>query len=271
MVKPTGPPESLIKEVTPSESTLLDWLRFRLSRAMLEEIARNDYSEEVEAHLAEIENQLGSAPVLGFLPWNPREVLELERWNEPDFSWGEGPPTGAHGHLKRILACTILLRNTAFVAPATLTWEEQFFVEAAPATALQLLRSAISVGGEVPRLAVEFLLWVHERQPHPASRPFIAFSVLLLQTHTHVACEPPSNLLATCAWVESEEASCRCALGKATESERWLTGLNTYEDKTPYRVSWAFVAEPILKKAYAEYPADVQSALRRIELLLQDV
>ncbi len=67
---------------TPSESVLLDWLKARVSRLMLEEIAANDWGRETAHNLAGIEMQLGDSAPLGPLPWFPLEVLELERWKE---------------------------------------------------------------------------------------------------------------------------------------------------------------------------------------------
>jgi hypothetical protein len=108
-------------EMQPSDSDLLDWLRSRVSRPMLEEIARNDYEEEVTQHLDGIVAQLRANPPLGLLAWNPREVLELERWNEPTDD--ESMPAS---HLKRLMACTILLRNVGHLHIGDRSYDEKY-------------------------------------------------------------------------------------------------------------------------------------------------
>ena len=68
------PPE-LLRIAEPDETALLDVLRSRISRLMLEEIAANDYGHEIPEHLKAIEEQIISTPTLGQLRWCPREVL----------------------------------------------------------------------------------------------------------------------------------------------------------------------------------------------------
>ncbi len=77
--------------VRASESGLLHWLRPVISRKMLEEIAANDYGEEISDHLSAIERQLSDKPLKGLLGWCPGEVLQLERWNEPELASQERP------------------------------------------------------------------------------------------------------------------------------------------------------------------------------------
>ena len=111
----------------PSDRALLEWIQAKVSRPMLEEISLNDYGEESADHLAGIQAQLTAHPPLGMLPWCPREVLELERWNDPDHPYMDKPPSGARGHIKRLLACTILLRNGAYVSGPYGLSDEDFF------------------------------------------------------------------------------------------------------------------------------------------------
>jgi len=131
---------------------------------MIEGIARNDYGEGVEEHFAGIQEQLSSNPPLGLLAWNPREILELERSSEPDERHRDCPPTGAYGHTKRLLACAILLRNVGRVRVTSRLSDEAFFVETSASTAIQLVRSALAIGGEAPELAAQLLLRVYEVQ-----------------------------------------------------------------------------------------------------------
>ena len=262
-----SPPPSLLIFAPPSECGLLDWLRPQVSRLMLEEISKNDYGKSSEAYCAAILEQLGPQPSLGLLPRDPRgvrEVLELECWNEPDRNPAGQPPSNLRGHLKRLLACTILLRNVAYVKAGQRRSEEEFFIETSATTVIQLVRRSMALGhGAVP-LAAGFLLWLYGRQAHPAIRPFTAFAVLLLQALSRLD-EPSSRgLLQTCAWVEHEERRARELLAADAESPRWLIGLNGHADRKGDRERWVRLATEALSNPPAEYAAEVRAALRAV-------
>ncbi len=229
-----------------SDSALLDWLRPKVSRLMIEEISENDYRRATLENSAAVEMQVMANPPLGFLAWIPREVLELERWSEPE---RKEPPSGQRGHIKRLLACTILLRNAACTnIDGDLYYELKFFVETSAATLIQLVRSAIALDGEVPDLASRFLFWVYGQQGHPAFRPFAAFSLLLLTAHIGPEKASVLNLHDLCLWVLAVEAQCREMLDHYDKSERWLVGLNSYEDNKTSRAVWADSARAILTR-----------------------
>ena len=257
-------PASLRELAPPSECALLDWLRHTISRLMIEEISQNDCGEETLEHFAGVEGQLKADPPLGLLAWNPREVLELERWSEPDRQHGDQPPSGQHGHVKRLLACTILLRNAAQVHGAKHLSDEEFFVETSAATLIQLTRSAIALGGDAPYLAARFLLFVYSSQSHPAFRPFAACGVLLLTAHFATERLSSVNFSEVCSWVLAVEAQCRVMLGSRVESARWLIGLNGYEDRKGSRGRWADSAKSILERLQKTCPSDTQELLREL-------
>jgi hypothetical protein len=181
-----------LREVAaPSEGGLLEWLRPEVTIAMLEEIAANDRGENVHENLRAVISQLhaGEAgrpvsvdPKLGVPPFHPREVLELQSHHEPEHRYVDAAPSGRRGHVKRLLACTALLRNAGYICVGLDKWEDDlFFIETSETSLIQLTRSAIAIGGDVPYLAIRFCLWVHAAQPHPSFRPFAAFAVLLLR------------------------------------------------------------------------------------------
>jgi hypothetical protein len=247
-----------LRELAPqSDCALLDWLRDRVSRLMIEEISKNDYGRCPLENFAAVELQLRADPSLGFLQYVPREVLELERWNEPEL---DEPPSGQQGHVKRLLACTILLRNVACTAATE--EPQEFFVETSAASLIQLTRSAIVLDGEVPHLAIRFLLWVYGTHSHPAFRPFAAFSVLLLTAYIGPERLPGLNFSDVCAWVLAVEAHCREMLGWRVESERWLVGLSSYEDDKRRRTWWEDTARHILTRPNKLLPIQAQNLLR---------
>jgi hypothetical protein len=234
-----------------SESGLLDWLRPVISRKMLEEIAANDYGEEVSEHLAAIERQLSDAPVTGLLGWCPREVLELERWNEPEVSPREQLPDTSYGHRRRLLACTLLLQSAASTKVTTTWKEENFFLDTSASTLIQLTRSAISLGNECPTRALGFLLWLYGAVRYPRLLPFIAFCALLLWLEGIGSQYGCGEIKEVWQWVLEVESRYRERYPSEVESELWLVGISSYEDRDGHRLRWFETAKEVLKKQAA--------------------
>jgi hypothetical protein len=264
-INSTDPPPELIEAIKARDDSVLDWLRSQVARKMLEEIAENDNSEEVQEHLAGIQAQFYTPePTLGLLPWNPREVLELERWSEPNMPHADLPPTQRHGHLKRVLASTILLRNAGHIAVPESLSEAAFFVETSAAALIRLTESAIAIGGEWPYLTLQFLLWFYCSQRCAIIRPFTAFSILLLFTSQHDRFQE-SDVVGVCRWCVAVEEFSRAALGSDVASDAWLIGLNTYEDQNGRREIWADVATRVLIGGhFAPGVADLADIVKRL-------
>jgi hypothetical protein len=253
-------PTALLAIAAPSERALLEWIQTKVSRPMLEEISLNDYGEESAEHLAGMQAQLAAHPPLGMLPLCPREVLELERWNDPDHPYMDKPPSGARGHIKRLLACTILLRNGAYVRGAYGLSEEDFFLQTSAASLIRLTQSALAL--EIPALGLGFMLWLFEVQPHPGLRPFTAFCALALAAAIGFGDASESEIIQACSWVDAEEVRSRNALGKDVDSERWLIGINSYEGLKDRDHDWLFVAEHVFEKPQRTYSAQISETLR---------
>ncbi len=252
-------PPALLLIATPSECALLDWMRPKVTLPQLQEIAANDYRQKIPEHLTGIQAQLGPHPPLGLLPWCPREVLELERWSEPDEAYEGNPPSGEGGHLKRLLACIILLRNGAHVGDTDGHSEEDFFLEISAASLRQLTRSSLALG--IPELGLGFALWLFDAQHHCALRPFVAFCALALAAGARFGRTTEDEILRICDWVEAEEQRCRTALGDDVDSERWLTGLNLHERED--RHEWLAIASHAFGQAGPELSDNIGAALRR--------
>jgi hypothetical protein len=223
------PPE-LLRIAEPDETALLDVLRSRISRLMLEEIAANDYGHEIPEHLKAIEEQIISTPTLGQLRWCPREVLELERRSEPD-EIGEAQDDHRAAHLKRLFACTILLRNAGHMSPSPVRLsEDDYFLETSAASVMRALRSAVALGAFCYRPALAFTMWLYEAQPYSRLRPFAALSAALLGIVMSESDAESGSEARLLSWVDQVEESCRIALGREVGSDRWMIGLNTYQD-----------------------------------------
>ncbi len=251
--------------VRTSESGLLDWLRSVISRKMLEEIAANDYGEEIADHLAAIEQQLSDKPVKGLLTWCPLEVLELERWNEPQINPKEQPPDALHDQRKRLLACTLLLQSAGPIG-APRTSQEDFFLDTSASTVIQLTRSVISLGNDGPTAALGFLLWLYGAVRYPRLLPFIAFCAFLLWLEgggNQYGCEAIKDVW---QWVLDEESHYREGYPSEVESELWLVGISSYEDRDGHRIRWFNAAKEVFTKETA-CQGEMNEIWRQIERL----
>src|SRR5262245_2436176 len=106
---------------------------------MLREIASADYGMDADAHLDALLRirDRGEAPAP--MNWEPKEVLELIRWSEPeDPNWRPGG-TGIRGHVMRAFVCAALLR--AAPEPAN-----HGYFDGENQTIAQLLASALVLG-----------------------------------------------------------------------------------------------------------------------------
>jgi hypothetical protein len=211
------PPSDLIAAAAPSEIALLDFVRARVSREMIREIAMNDYGNNAQIRELAILEQLAPNPVLGVVEYDLKEALELEQWSYPRSA-------DTAGHLKRLLACIILLRNAAFVSSD----DPHGDIEKSPGKIIWLVRSSIMLGSQASRQGLGFLLWLHGKQGDPRLRAFVSFGALLLQIQEDLC---GSNLLDTSTWVEHEEKVAREQLHPLEiNSATWLLGLSSYED-----------------------------------------
>ena len=230
---------------------MLDWFQTQDTGTLLEEMARNDYARDIEEHLNALRAQMRMRPPLGLLPWRPREVLELERFSEPDRL--VDLQLRRRGHLKRLLACSILLRNVAHTRTAEDLFEEEYFTQTSASTLCAMTDSAIELSAT--QSALSFLVWFLRLTTHPSIRAFSAFCVLVLAAELNFGHESEDSITELCAWVISEEAESRRLLGDEARSERWLIGLSIYEkDNVP---AWQALADKIVR------PSETSIARRR--------
>ena len=244
------PPDSLCELAPPSETAIIDRLRLVVSKLMLEEVSANDRGEDAAEHFRGITTQLYHATSpLGLIAWHPREVLQLQCWNDPETAYSDTPPSGQRGHAKRLVACAILLRDVGHLPDPKRRSEEENFVEAAPATLLRLTESALAMGDQWPHLTVRFLLWLWSAQPNPIIQAFAAFCILVLGVSDSYKSNEPLrdlNIRELCEWCIAIEARCRNVIGARAKSESWLIGLSGFEDRKGQRERWKKLAGSIL-------------------------
>jgi len=132
------------------ETALRDWVRERLTPAMLDDMARADYGMCVEEHRAALEDLLRDAHLPTELGWPPREVVELA--------------SGSDVPLVRLFACTVLVRAGGH-APSK--------------DVFGLVESALELG--VAGLAAGYVAWCRTAPDvDPEARPFLTLALMLL-------------------------------------------------------------------------------------------
>ena len=264
------PPSAFAKFAPWSDRPLLDWICSKVSREMIGEICQLDYGRDVAIHSLAIMRQIGPNPELGLLAWHPREVLELERWAEPDTAYLDRPPEGEKGHLKRLFACALLLRSAAYIDPDSSDFDETFFIVTSAATIAQSVGSAIALGDSAPQLSLEMFLWLAEKQAHPLLRPFAAYGAMLLQLQTGLGIKSEADVLENYNWVDEVEHVSRRELGEDVHSERWLVGLNYQEDDADGRGRWRHPTQKAIETVRQRFGSKTDAVLGRLETIFSD-
>ena len=157
--------------VPPDPDALLRAISDQLDDRDLIEIARADWGEDARAHLKELLRIARQGHVPRPMAWEPREVLELTRWTEPDPAWGRDRLVQVHW--QRAFACTALLR--AFGEPEN---HKDFCGH--NQTAIQLIASLRFLGGGLDAEAAAFFAWLIPRLPEDENEehPFYGLGLL---------------------------------------------------------------------------------------------
>jgi hypothetical protein len=143
----------------PSDRPLLDLVFGQIDDAMLLEIARGDYGDDVEIHLAAL-HQMRSNKIPVPLQWHPGEVLCLTRWTE----WDSLSSHSTRNHWMRLFACTVLI--WASLEPENYVYQlgDGNHSEGEESTIIQLIDSALYLGDDVAIAALKFLAWRMQSQ-----------------------------------------------------------------------------------------------------------
>lgn len=122
-----------------SAADLFDWLRARVTRQQLLEIAKADYGHDASVHLAALEQIVSSGLVpIELPPWHPGEVVALTRWSD-------GPGVD---HVGRALSCVLLCLSGR---------QDELANTGAP-----LVDSLLALGAEAVSLGERLMVWKWE-------------------------------------------------------------------------------------------------------------
>ncbi len=196
----------------PEPDGLLWCIAANIDDSMLRDIAHGDYGRDVEAHFAALKRIRDGKQLPAPMPWEPKEVLELIRWSQPENpEWKPGRP-GARGHWMRAFCCAALLRASG--EPGNFDG-----FDGQNQTLIQLIWSLETLGVGFDREAAAFLSWLIGRraangaaQRFPAIDDEMAFYGLGLFWFGLRAKPPMSDpaLIALAEWTaEVEEAGQR--------------------------------------------------------------
>jgi hypothetical protein len=143
----------------PSDRPLLDLVFGQIDDAMLLEIARCDYGDDVEIHLAAL-HQIRAKNIPVPLKWHPGEVLSLTSWTE----WDSLSSHSTRNHWMRLFACTVLI--WASLEPENYVYQvgDGNHSEGEDSTIIQLIDSALYLGDDVATAALKFLGWRMQSQ-----------------------------------------------------------------------------------------------------------
>lgn len=196
-------PPALLVAFPASAERLLDVARRQVDDAMLAEIARADYGQDAEAHLAALVPIRDHGRVPAPIHWHPGEVLGLIRWSQPeDPSWKPGS-VGTRGHQMRAFVCAALLRATA--EP-----ENEEFENADDSSLAQCLASGKVLGQEMLEAAAQFLTWRIPRMTcDHAARLVFPLGLLVLATCLREGRLEEYVLGQAAEWFLAEEAAFR--------------------------------------------------------------
>ena len=166
-------PSKSFKPVDPTDEPLMRLVVKHVDDSMLREISQTDYGMDVDAHLRAL-NAVKTGTLPAPMPWEPREVLELIRWSEPDdLKWKPGSPS-ERGHWMRLFSCAVLLR-------AASEPENDGYFTGEDSTIIQFVDSAIKLGKKSSQAALSFLLWCKQyRESNDGDTGYFAEAILCL-------------------------------------------------------------------------------------------
>jgi hypothetical protein len=145
----------------PADRPLLDLIVEHIDDAMLLEIARCDYGDDVEIHLAAL-HQIRANNIPMPMQWHPREVLELTRWTEWDSLNPQDEKISTRNHWMRLFACTVLIWASLEPENYQNQGEDWYCIDGEDSTIIQFLDSALHLGDDVSIVsisALKFLGW----------------------------------------------------------------------------------------------------------------
>jgi hypothetical protein len=147
-----------LQSLEPTDNLLLALIFDRVDDSMLLEIAKADYGDDVDIHLAAL-HQIRVKNIPRPMQWHPGEVLCLTRWTEWDSLNTQDRAISTRNHWMRLFACTVLI--WASLEPEHYEYNGEYWnhIDGEDSTIIQFLDSALNLGEETSLAALQFLGW----------------------------------------------------------------------------------------------------------------
>lgn len=255
---------ALPRVVEPDADGLLRRIAPRIDDGMLREMAAADYDRDTDAHLAHLQSFRSTGQSPSPIAFEPKEVLELIRWSEPDVEdWYPGG-SKARGHWMRVFACACLLKmgqETANIG--TLEGQNQ--------TVVQFIESIEALNAGLETDAAALLAWCISqlypvRHAHLDELPFFGVGLLMLclQADPRPGSE---SLISLCEWIAQCEALAARQDVTGGGGGRWLLSITT---ANIHYGKWEKFGARLSAMATTEGSASLKSWLALFGQLLQE-
>jgi hypothetical protein len=251
----------ILQKLNPAPDALLNALSEEVDDGMLMEIAAADYGMETEEHLAQLYRIRDSHEIPAPMGWNPREVLNLTRWHEPDKTYPEVGEQNRRGHLIRAFACTVLL--VANTDPSNVG-----YFDGENQTLAQLLASLPVIGSPFQVNVLRFIAWraqdfsdIHE----DGLFYLLALLILILRTKAPVTTPELQEIIDYLYVFEKQIRQEQSTY--STPPETWLLGLTYFAHCHDF---WIQIGKEIGAFAPQYKNSSVESALLDIANRLAD-
>ena len=206
----------------PQPDNLLRCVSRKIDDAMLREIAAADYGYDVEKHLQHLQQIRNDGSFATPMQWEPREVLELIRWSEPDDPEWKPGGRGKRGHWMRAFACAALLRAAGDAENERLRdgWNQ---------TLIQLIDSLGAVGSDLSEPASALLAWLllkFEVDADAAELGFFGVGLLWFSLH-HRKSLSNGVIVSLSRWIVARERHDR--ENGLYDLDGWLLGTTNFD------------------------------------------
>jgi len=220
--------KTVLKSLGPDQHALFWEIARHVTDDMLEEISRADYGIDADKHLTALRRLRDTGELEAPLHWNPFEVLELIRHDEPGNSSRWPARLEVRGHWIRAFACAALLR--ALGPP----WEHGGDAAQPAYNLIHIVRSIAGVPAPLGRETIRFIAWFMLRDdPERGDGQVVCFGVALLWMLLQLD-EPPADeeLIQLAEWIIQREEE----LHKESPSafDRWLLGVADDPPPSPW-------------------------------------
>jgi hypothetical protein len=251
----------ILQKLNPAPDALLGALAPIVDDSMLQEIAAADYGMNIEENLAQLIRIRDNLEVLAPMRWEPREVLNLTCWSEPNWNYPHQTEQSRRGHFIRAFACAALLQ--AYPEPENIE-----YFDSENATLAQLLSSLPMLGTPFEIAALRFMAWrAQDLSKTYEDAPFhiLALLVLILRTRADLTTTELHEIIDYLYVLESQIRSEQC--GHPENSNSWLLGSTIFNQKHDV---WRQIGKEIGVLAASYEDSTIETALQKMSKQLDE-